>query len=92
MKLSEKAQRIHRSLEEYFPEVPIPLDHRDSFTLLVAVLLSAQTTDKKVNEVTPALFERAGNPQAMSRMEVEEIRQLIAAIGLAPTKAKNFRF
>ena len=91
MKLSEKAQRIHRSLEEYFPEVPIPLDHRDSFTLLVAVLLSAQTTDKKVNEVTPALFERAGNPQAMAQMEVEEIRKLIAAIGLAPTKAKNLK-
>lgn len=91
MKLSEKAQKIHQHLDEYIPEVPIPLDHSDSFTLLVAVLLSAQTTDKKVNEVTPALFARAGDPQSMARLEVEEIRSLIAAIGLAPTKAKNLK-
>lgn len=68
---------------------PVPLDHRDPFTLLVAVLLSAQTTDKKVNEVTPALFERAPTPLAMSRMAVEEIKEYIRQIGLSGSKAKN---
>ena len=78
-------------LAELFPETPIPLNHTDAYTLLVAVMLSAQTTDKKVNEVTPALFAQADNPVDMANLEVEEIRQIINQIGLAPTKAKNLK-
>ena len=78
-------------LDELYPETPIPLEHRDPFTLLVAVVLSAQTTDKKVNEVTPRLFTRAATPQKMARLEVEEIRDIIREIGLAPQKAKSLR-
>lgn len=89
MTRKEKAQRILGQLEQLFPDPPIPLDHTDPYTLLLAVLLSAQTTDKKVNEVTPALFARASTPQAMSELPVEEIRELIRQIGLAPTKAAN---
>lgn len=91
MKRHEKAQRIIEILDDLYPTVPIPLDHSDAFTLLVAVLLSAQTTDKKVNEVTPALFARAPNPLAMSQLEVEEIRLLIRQLGLAPQKARNLK-
>ncbi len=91
MKIAEKASRIHAQLEALYPTTPIPLDHTDPFTLLVAVMLSAQTTDKKVNEVTPALFAVAPDPMAMAALEVEQIRQLIRAIGLAPTKAKNLK-
>ena len=91
MKKVEKVARIHSVLEERIPDVPVPLTHRDPYTLLVAVLLSAQTTDKKVNEVTPALFERGGDPASMAALEVDEIRELIKAIGLAPTKARNLR-
>ena len=78
-------------LEKLYPEVPIPLDHSDPFTLLVAVALSAQTTDKKVNQITPKLFEVAGDPYKMSILEVDEIRFLIKEIGLANTKAKNLK-
>lgn len=91
MKRQEKAAKIVEMLEELYPETPIPLDHTDSFTLLVAVLLSAQTTDKKVNEVTPALFERAPDPASMAALEVDEIREIIRQIGLAPQKAKNLK-
>ncbi len=91
MRRAEKAIRIVEILDELIPEIPIPLEHSDPFTLLVAVLLSAQTTDKKVNEVTPDLFAEGGTPQAMSQMTVERIRHLIRVIGLAPTKAKNLR-
>ncbi|MEM8930101.1 MAG: endonuclease III [Acidobacteriota bacterium] len=91
MTRQEKADRIVPMLAELYPETPIPLDHTDPFTLLVAVLLSAQTTDKKVNEVTPALFERAPNPAAMAALDVETIRDLIRQIGLAPQKAKNLK-
>lgn len=91
MTRAEKADRIQAVLEEHYPAVPIPLDHHDPYTLLVAVVLSAQTTDKKVNEVTPALFARAATPAAMAALEVEEIRQLIREIGLAPQKAKNLK-
>lgn len=91
MTRAEKASRIVAILEALYPETPIPLDHRDPFTLLVAVMLSAQTTDKKVNEVTPALFARAATPEAMAALEVEVIRELIREIGLAPTKAKNLK-
>lgn len=91
MKRGEKAARIAGILSELYPEPPIPLDHTDPFTLLVAVVLSAQTTDKKVNEVTPALFARAGNPAAMAALEVDEILALIKQLGLAPQKAKALK-
>jgi len=91
MKRSEKAIRIRHQLHELYPEPPIPLDHTDPFTLLIAVLLSAQCTDKKVNEVTPALFERGPTPHAMAALEVDEILGLIRQLGLAPTKAKNIK-
>ena len=88
---AEKSKRIAEMLEDLYPEVPIPLDHTDAYTLLVAVALSAQPTDKKVNEVTPALFAKADSPAKMAALEVETIRELIREIGLAPTKAKNLK-
>ena len=78
-------------LEKLYPEVPIPLDHKDPYTLLVAVALSAQTTDKKVNEVTPSLFAVADTPEKMSKLQVSEIKELIKEIGLSNTKAKNLK-
>jgi endonuclease-3 len=84
----EKLARIRAVLDECVPETPIPLDHVDPFTLLVAVVLSAQTTDKKVNEVTPALFARARTPEALAKLAVEEVLALIRQVGLAPGKAK----
>lgn len=89
--MRKKPARIQTILDELYPTVDIPLAHQDPFTLLVAVLLSAQTTDKKVNEVTPALFARASTPEAMAALEEEEVRQLIRAIGLAPSKARNLK-
>jgi len=89
MRRTEKAQRIGEILDELYPETPIPLDHTDAYTLLVAVALSAQTTDKKVNQITPALFEVAGTPEKMAAMDPEEILVHIREVGLAPTKAKN---
>ena len=91
MTRDEKADRIGQMLDELYPEQFIPLDHVDPYTLLVAVALSAQTTDKKVNEVTPALFAIASTPAQMARLEAEDIRQIIREIGLAPTKAKNLK-
>ena len=91
MKRADKAERIGALLDELYPEQPIPLDHVDAFTLLIAVLLSAQTTDKKVNEVTPALFAAGPSPQAMAALPVETILGHIRQLGLAPTKAKNVR-
>ena len=91
MRRAEKAERIMAMLEELYPETPVPLDHRNPFELLVAVLMSAQTTDLKVNEVTPALFERGPTPAAMAALPVEEIQSIIRFVGLAPTKAKNIR-
>jgi len=88
---AEKAKRIGEILDELYPRPPIPLQHRDPFTLLVAVLLSAQTTDAQVNRVTPALFARASTPEAMARLSAEEILGCIRACGLAPTKAKNVK-
>jgi len=88
---AEKAARIGEILDELYPEPPIPLDHVDPFTLLVAVALSAQTTDKKVNEVTPALFARAPTPEAMAALDEAEILALIRTVGLAPTKARNLK-
>ncbi len=89
MKRQDKADRIGEMLDELYPDPPVPLDHKDPYTLLVAVALSAQTTDKKVNEVTPALFAAADTPEKMSELAPEEILELIKEIGLAPTKAKN---
>ncbi|HIG03375.1 MAG TPA: endonuclease III [Candidatus Poseidoniales archaeon] len=91
MRRQERADLAAGILVRLFPETPIPLNHTDAYTLLVAVMLSAQTTDKKVNEVTPALFAKADNPADMANLEVEEIRQIINQIGLAPTKAKNLK-
>ena len=89
MKRQEKADRIGEILDELYPDPPVPLDHTDPYTLLVAVALSAQTTDKKVNEVTPALFAEADTPEQMSALGPDRILELIRQIGLAPTKAKN---
>ena len=78
-------------LDDMYPETPVPLDHRNPFELLIAVLMSAQTTDLKVNEVTPALFEAGPTPAAMAALDVEVIQSLIRYVGLAPTKAKNIK-
>jgi endonuclease III len=85
----EKAKRIRAILDELYPDPPIPLDHSNPYTLLVAVLLSAQCTDARVNLVTPALFEAAPDPAAMANFGVEKILGKIKSCGLAPTKAKN---
>ncbi|HEX3130002.1 MAG TPA: endonuclease III [Thermoanaerobaculia bacterium] len=87
----EKAARILEILERLYPTVEIPLDHGDPFTLLVAVVLSAQTTDKLVNQETPALFARASTPGRMATLPVEEIQRLIRRIGLTASKAKNLK-
>ncbi len=91
MTRQEKADRIGEILDELYPKPPIPLDHQSPFTLLVSVMLSAQTTDKKVNEVTPALFAKAPNAKAMAELPVEEVLSVIRTVGLAPTKAKNLK-
>lgn len=91
MTKKQRAQFVIDELEKLYPNPPIPLDHTDAFTLLISVLLSAQTTDKKVNEVTPELFARAGNAKAMSRLEVDEIKEFIKQIGLSSTKAKHIK-
>jgi endonuclease-3 len=85
---AEKAERIRKILDELYPETAIPLRHRDPFTLLVAVVLSAQCTDAKVNQVTPGLFARAATPEAMARLPVPAILRIIKPLGLAPSKAK----
>lgn len=89
MRLVERAQRIAGVLEGLYPETPVPLDHTDPFTLLCAVMLSAQTTDLRVNLVTPALFARASTPEQLAAVPVDEVLALIRTCGLAPTKAKN---
>lgn len=86
-----KAQRIRKILDELFPEVPIPLAHTDPFTLLCAVMLSAQTTDKKVNEITPRLFALAPTPEVMAATEEADILRIIRPLGLSPQKSKNLR-
>ena len=91
MRKKERAERVMQRLEEHYPETPIPLDHSDPFTLLIAVLLSAQCTDKKVNEVTPALFAAGPTPAAMAELDEGEILGFIRQLGLAKTKAKNVR-
>jgi len=87
MTKAERAAHILTRLEKLYPETPIPLDHKDSYTLLVAVLLSAQCTDERVNKITPALFKRADTPQKMSAVPVEEIREIIKPCGLSPRKS-----
>ncbi len=91
MKRKEKAERIQTMLEKLYPETPVPLDHETPFQLLIAVLMSAQTTDLKVNQVTPELFKQGPTPEKMAMLEVSEIQSLIREVGLAPTKAKNIR-
>jgi endonuclease-3 len=91
MNRRDKADRIGEILDALYPEPPIPLDHQDPYTLLVSVMLSAQTTDKKVNEVTPALFAEASNPKSMAALPVDRILSFIRTVGLAPTKAKNLK-
>jgi len=85
---AERAAYIDRRLAELYPETPVPLDHKDAYTLLVAVLLSAQCTDKRVNEVTPKLWAVADTPQAMAKVPVEHIQAIIRPCGLSPQKAK----
>ena len=91
MKRAEKGKKIAGILEKLYPETPIPLDHNSAYTLLVAVMLSAQTTDKKVNQVTPKLFQKADTPEKMALLKVDAIQNIIQEIGLAPTKAKNLK-
>ncbi|MDH6251651.1 endonuclease-3 [Chryseobacterium sp. H1D6B] len=91
MTKKQRAELVQLELEKLYPEVPIPLDHTDPFTLMTAVALSAQTTDKKVNQVTPNLFKAAGTPEKMAQLEVSEIKELIKEIGLSNTKAKNLK-
>ena len=88
MNKAEKVNFAITTLETIYPEVPIPLEHTDPYTLLVAVLLSTQSTDVRVNQVTPVLFNRANNPFEMVKLEVDEIREIIRPVGLSPTKAK----
>jgi endonuclease III len=87
----EKAARIGQILDALYPQPPIPLQHKDPFTLLVAVVLSAQTTDVQVNKVTPALFARASTPRQLAAMSEADILELIRSCGLAPGKARNIR-
>ena len=89
MTKSEKVDFCMETLKILYPEIPIPLDHKDPYTLLIAVLLSAQSTDVRVNQITPLLFERADNPYDMVKMSVEEIREIIKPVGLSPMKSKG---
>ena len=91
MNRSEKAEKIGLILDKLYPSTPIPLKHSSAYTLLVAVMLSAQTTDKKVNQVTPSLFKKAITPEQMNELSVNTIQGLIQKIGLAPTKARNLK-
>jgi len=89
MTLAEKATKIQAILDDLFPETPIPLQHSDTFTLLIAVLLSAQCTDERVNKITPILFAKADNPYDMLKLSVEEIKEIIRPCGLSPMKSKG---
>jgi len=89
MTKQEKVQFVIDTLENIYPETPIPLNHKDPYTLLIAVLLSAQSTDKGVNKITPILFARADNPYDMIKLSVEEIREIIKPAGLSPMKSKG---
>ena len=89
MTRKERASEIHKILESEFAEIPIPLDHKDPYTLLIAVLLSAQCTDERVNKITPLLFSKADNPYDMVKMTIEEIKSIIRPCGLSPMKSKG---
>ena len=89
MTKQEKVEFVINTLNDLYPEIPIPLDHQDPYTLLIAVLLSAQSTDVRVNQITPLLFERANNPYDMVKLSVEEIREIIKPVGLSPMKSKG---
>lgn len=86
---ADKVRHIIAILEDLYPETPIPLDHKDAYTLLVAVVLSAQCTDERVNQITPLLFARADNPYDMVKLSVEEIKEIIRPCGLSPMKSKG---
>jgi len=89
MTKKEKVNYVIQTLQELYPKIPIPLDHRDPYTLLIAVLLSAQSTDVRVNQITPILFARAKTPIEMIKLSVEEIRDIIRPVGLSPMKSKG---
>ncbi len=89
MTKQESVDFIITTLNKLYPEIPIPLDHKDPYTLLIAVLMSAQSTDVRVNKITPLLFERADNPNDMVKLSVEEIRDIIKPVGLSPMKSKG---
>ena len=89
MTKSEKVGFVINTLEELYPETPIPLDHKDPYTLLIAVLLSAQSTDARVNTITPLLFAKADNPHDMIKLTVDQIRDIIKPVGLSPMKSKG---
>ena len=89
MTKTEKVDYIIKTLKELYPEIPIPLDHKDPYTLLIAVLLSAQSTDVRVNQITPLLFEKADNPYEMVKLSVDEIKEVIKPVGLSPMKSKG---
>ncbi|WP_298476203.1 endonuclease III [uncultured Maribacter sp.] len=89
MTIKEKVPFVINTLKELYPTIPIPLDHKDPYTLLIAVLMSAQSTDVRVNQITPLLFKRADNPYDMIKLSIEEIREIIKPVGLSPMKAKG---
>jgi endonuclease-3 len=89
MTKQEKVKFVINTLKKIYPQIPIPLDHKDPYTLLIAVLLSAQSTDVRVNKITPLLFEIADNPYDMVKLSVEEIREIIKPVGLSPMKSKG---
>jgi endonuclease-3 len=89
MNKKERVSFIQNILEQLYPETPVPLNHKDAYTLLIAVLLSAQCTDERVNQITPSLFAKADNPYDMIKLSVEEIREIIRPCGLSPAKSKG---
>ncbi|MEE2801417.1 MAG: endonuclease III, partial [Bacteroidota bacterium] len=89
MNKADKVNFVINKLEELYPEIPVPLDHTDPYTLLIAVLMSAQSTDVRVNQITPLLFDRADNPYDMVKLSVDEIREIIKPVGLSPMKSKG---
>ena len=89
MTKKEKVSFLMEALDQLYPEIPIPLDHKDPYTLLIAVLMSAQSTDVRVNQITPLLFKKADTPQKMIKLSVEEIRKIIKPVGLSPMKSKG---
>ena len=89
MNKKERVSFIQNILEQLYPETPVPLNHKDAYTLLIAVLLSAQCTDERVNQITPSLFAKADNPYDMIKLSVEEIREIIRPCGLSPMKSKG---